>query len=74
MAGGKPIVTTEMKECAKYQSVLLSKSYREYVANIRKALSLRDDSDYLNILRNEAASNIWASRVETIIKCIEEKN
>jgi hypothetical protein len=74
MAGEKPIVTTEMKECVKYKGVLISKDYGKYIANIRKALMLRYDSEYISILKREAASNTWGSRIDTIIKYLEQKN
>ena len=69
MAGGKPIVTTGMKECSKYRSVLVSKSYTEYLDNIRSALTLARDSSYISLLEREAAENTWASRVDAILKC-----
>jgi glycosyltransferase involved in cell wall biosynthesis len=63
MAGGKPIVTTSMKECARYRSVLVAEGYESYVNNIRTALSLRSDSQYLELLREESNANTWQSRV-----------
>jgi GT2 family glycosyltransferase len=74
MAGEKPIVTTEMKECKKYRSVLISKDRREYILNIRKALMLRYDSDYTSTLKREASVNTWSSRIDVIIKHLQKKN
>jgi glycosyltransferase involved in cell wall biosynthesis len=73
MAGGKPIVTTDMRECAKYKSVLISKSPEGFIGNIKKALSLRDNEEYIKTLKEEATLNTWNSRVNKIIKLIERE-
>jgi glycosyltransferase involved in cell wall biosynthesis len=69
MAGGKPVVTTAMKECRKYRSVLVSKSGADYLDNLRRALVLSHDCNYISLLEEEAAQNTWASRVDAILKC-----
>jgi glycosyltransferase involved in cell wall biosynthesis len=63
MAGGKPIVTTSMRECARYRSVLVANDYDDYLNRITNALSLRFDSRYLELLREESNANTWQSRV-----------
>jgi hypothetical protein len=70
MAGGKPIVTTDMKECRKFQSVLISATFEEYVKNLRRALTLRQAPQYLELLKREAEENSWASRVDAILPLI----
>lgn len=71
MAGGKPIVTTDMKECAKYRNVLVSKDHTHYIKNIREALSLHYNTEYINTVKEEAAKNTWNVRVTEIIKRLE---
>jgi glycosyltransferase involved in cell wall biosynthesis len=71
MAGGKPIVTTDMKECAKYRNVLVSRDHKHYIRNLKEALSLCNDKEYIKTLKEEAANNTWNARVAEITKKIE---
>jgi len=73
MAGGKPVVTTNMKECRKFKSVLVSESREDFIQHIRKALLLKDNSDYLKVLSEEAYSNRWEERVDRIINALESE-
>ncbi|MBM4341609.1 MAG: methyltransferase domain-containing protein, partial [Deltaproteobacteria bacterium] len=73
MAGGKPVVTTNMKECRKFKSVLVSESREDFIQHIRKALLLKDNSDYLKVLSEEAYSNRWEERVDQIISPLESE-
>jgi teichuronic acid biosynthesis glycosyltransferase TuaH len=71
MAMGKPIVTTNMKECRKYQSVLIGKTELEFIHMIDEALKLKTAKEYLNILSDEAHENNWekkASSIDLILK------
>ncbi len=71
MAGGKPIVTTSMRECARYRSVLVAEGYDDYLNNIRTALSLRFDSRYIALLREESRANTWLSRITDFLNYFE---
>ena len=68
MALGKPIVTTDMPECRKYKSVLISKTKEEFVEQLESALLLRSDSKYLKIEKAEADENSWKKRVKEMEK------
>lgn len=70
MAAGKPIVTTDMRECKKYQSVLAAKGKEEFVRFLDKALKLKNDSQYKKILLGEAKENTWEARALDIIKAL----
>jgi len=70
MAGGKPIVTTAIKECYKYKSVLVSGNKEEFVQNLDKAIGLGKNREYLNLLDREARDNTWDKRIERIIESI----
>lgn len=59
MAMGKPIVTTNMKECGKYKSVLIGKNHEGFITEIDEALGLRNREEYLNTLKKEALENTW---------------
>ncbi len=40
MAMGHPIVTTDMRECRKYKSVLIGKSHEDFIEKLDFALTL----------------------------------
>lgn len=67
MAGGKPIVTTDVKECRKYKSVFTAKDEEDFVRKIGLAWEKRNDPEYLNLLKKEAEENSWHARVEHVL-------
>ncbi len=71
MAAGKPIVTTDMRECRKYQSVLAAKTKEEFVKFLDRALKLKNDSHYKELLLKEAKENTWEARANQIIQALE---
>lgn len=66
MALGKPIVTTAMPECRKYRSVLVAESHDEFIALLDRALDLRSDGSYAELLKADALANTWQAKAETI--------
>jgi glycosyltransferase involved in cell wall biosynthesis len=72
MALGKPIVTTDLRECRKYKSVLIGKDYEDFIEKIDEALKLRDDPTYLGLLDKEAKENTWEDRARKIDEAIQE--
>ncbi|WP_066875088.1 glycosyltransferase [Clostridium mediterraneense] len=70
MALGKPIVTTDLPECGKYKSPLVSKTHEEFIENIRKADNLRDNSEYLELLKKEGLDNTWGQKARDIKELI----
>ncbi len=72
MALHKPIVTTDMKECRKYKSVLIGKNHEDFLKKIDQAYKLRNDKKYLQILDNEAQENDWSKKAEAIINLIKK--
>jgi len=73
MALNKPIVTTAMPECKKYESVLVSDTYQDFIKNLDKALLLKSDKSYINLLDKEAKENTWESKAKEIIKLIDSE-
>lgn len=71
MAGGRPIVTTELIECRKYPVVLIAGTPQEWVQRLQAALRLRHDATYLAQLRRTAAANTWTARALTEIHALE---
>jgi len=74
MALGKPIVTTDMNECRKYKSVMISKTQDEFVELFDKAinLNLADDHNYFNTLKQEALENTWEEKAKIIIDLLKK--
>ena len=71
MALGKPIVTTAMPECKKYESVLIAdNTEKDFAKKIEKALELKEDIKYAELLKKEALENTWEKKAEEIGKLI----
>lgn len=66
MALGYPIVTTDMPECRKYDSVLIGKNHEEFVKQIDKAIELSNDLEYNALLDKEAHENAWTAKARDI--------
>ena len=72
MALHKPIVTTDMNECRKYESVLIGHDHEEFIALLDKAMSLREDQDYIALLDKEARENDWSMKAKAITDIISQ--
>jgi len=70
MAMHKPIVTTDMNECRKYDSVLIGKTHEEFIALLDKAMTLREDADYIAQLDQDARSNDWRMQARAMIEIL----
>ena len=68
MALNKPIVTTDMDECRKYQSVLIGHDHKEFEAKLDEALEKRSDKEYIELLDKEALENTWEEKAKAIIE------
>jgi len=73
LAAGKPVVSTNMRECAKYPEVLLSKDHREFADNVRRALEMARDIPLAPRLKQIAEANTWDIRAKTIVEALVEK-
>ena len=72
-AAGKPVVSTNMRECTKYAEVLASRDYYEFAENIGKALEMSRDPSFTSRLRQIAEANTWDVRVRTIVEALAKK-
>lgn len=68
MAAGKPVVTTDLRECRKYQSCLVAGNQAEFLAQLQRAAEQRTDPDYLNLLAKEAQENSWEKKTVEILR------
>lgn len=59
---GKPIVTTNLPECRKYKSPLISENHDEFMTNIKRAILLEDNYEYISLIENEKNNNTWKQR------------
>ena len=72
MAGGRPIVTTDMPECRAYSSVLVAHDAAEYTAMLDEAVSRGRQPSYRQLLDADARENTWAMRVSQILDRVEQ--
>lgn len=64
MALGIPVVTTDLPECLKYESCLVSPAddYEQFVENLHIALLARKTNEYKDMLFSEANQNSWRGK------------
>lgn len=68
MALNKPIVTTDMDECRKYESVLIGHDHDEFIRQLDQAYALRNDQSYMSLLDKEALENTWQQKASLILE------
>jgi glycosyltransferase involved in cell wall biosynthesis len=75
MALGKPIVTTDLRECRKYKSIKIAKDKKEFLSLCDKMIDI-NDKNYFEQLKEDALNNTWQSKAKDIIKGLKnfEKN
>ena len=69
MALGKPIVTTSLNECKKYESINIANNYDEFIKLIDKMLN-NNDKNYYKKLKTEATENTWSKKANTIVDAL----
>ena len=72
MAMGHPIVTTDMRECRKYKSVLIGKSHEDFIEKLDFALTLDKKEEYYNYLKEEALANTWREKAAILDRLIDK--
>ncbi|PWX19630.1 glycosyltransferase [Clostridium perfringens] len=72
MAMGHPMVTTDMRECRKYKSVLIGKSHEDFIEKLDFALTLDKKDEYYNYLKEEALANTWREKAAILDRLIEK--
>ena len=70
MASGKPILTSEMPECLNYRTVATYKTIEDFMGQVEKLITLKNDSDFLDKMDKEAQQNTWSARVKNILENI----
>ena len=67
MAGGKPVVTTAMREAQHYENVLIAHDPDEWVKLLGRAIDLGRGLAFVAGLQRVARANTWEQRVGTLI-------
>lgn len=73
MAGGKPVVTTAMRESQHYDNVLIAHDPEEWVKLIVDGVALDGDPSFVAGLQRTARANTWEQRVGTLIDAASKK-
>lgn len=71
MASAKPILTSNMPECRRYRSVTIYTGAEDFIEKVPALLANARDTDYLELLDQEAKANTWDARVREILKALE---
>lgn len=72
MAQGHPIVSTALPECRKYKAIFVSETYDEFLNNLDKALTKKNDPQYIQLLLETAKENTWKARFFDIKEALEK--
>lgn len=72
MALQKPIVSTDVDECRRYEGVLIGKTHRDFLRQLDRALTMRGDEKYLALLDAQARANNWNEKAATVVKGLQE--
>ena len=74
IAKGKPVVSTNINECINIPEIFSSKSYDDFVNNIKSAYQNKNESAFQIRLKKFGENSTWDFRLQPIIKLIENKN
>jgi teichuronic acid biosynthesis glycosyltransferase TuaH len=67
MALGRPVVSTDLPDCAGFQSVLVADSYESFVACVQRARRLALNPNFARQAREEAGHHSWGRKAEVIL-------
>lgn len=67
MAAGIPVVSCDIAECRKYQSVLCAADADEFMTCLLSAVEKKNDEKYMEMLRRDAEANTWESKCREIL-------
>ena len=73
MAGGKPVLTTAMRESQHYEHVLVAHDPEEWVKLLVEGVALDGDPNFIASLQRTARANTWDQRVGTLIDAASKK-
>jgi hypothetical protein len=68
MAGGKPIISTDLPECRDRAGVFVARDPEEFLSLLDSAYRRRSDPKYLAKLDEHALANTWDARVRVLLE------
>ena len=74
MAQQKPVVTYALPECLKYKSCLIANTEQEFINHVNEAMTLRFDTDYCDLLKQEALENTWQSITQKTVDLVRNNH
>ncbi len=72
MASGVPILTSQLPECKKYQSVYRYNDATDFITQAQMLFDMRNSKEYQDILLKEAKENTWATRVDQVLEELDK--
>jgi glycosyltransferase involved in cell wall biosynthesis len=72
-AGGKPVVSTPLKEVIPFSIVLFGQDSQQFSHALDEAISLGRNQDYVRQVKQKAQENTWNMHAEQILKTIENE-
>jgi hypothetical protein len=73
MAGGKPVVSTPLRECAKYPLIRLADTPAEFIEAIEWARTQGQAAEHRARLQQCGAENSWLARAEAVVNALKER-
>ena len=74
MAAGKPIISSNLPECRKYDSIFLYENAEEFISLVNKIQELTETDEYWTTLRDEAYANTWDIKTDEILSALKINN
>jgi glycosyltransferase involved in cell wall biosynthesis len=72
LAGGKPVVTTDLEEARQYRGVFASASVDAFIDNLERAIRRGREPGFVLEARAEATRNSWEARVATVLAVLRQ--
>ena len=73
MALGAPIVTTDLRECRKYGSVMVAKDHDAFIEMVDRALKMGHDADLKAALNRDALANTWQAKARVFTEIVRRQ-
>ncbi len=73
MALRRPIVSTDIDECRRCESVLIARDRPDFLRQLSQALEMGREESYLALLDREARANDWREKAAAILRALPDK-
>jgi len=72
MAASKPVISSKMPECLKYESVKTYDTADEFITLVEQFIAMKPEDAYFELLEKEALENTWDAKTDEILFALEE--